>query len=213
MKHVYIVAAATLLVTGGVRLQADQPPDVSGHWKGTIDIPNQPADFELDIARNAAGELYGTAKGGADKVTVPLARIALEGRTLTFYARSDQPMRAELLESGASATGTAILSGYNLPFSMGRTGEAKIDPEPTSPAVSKALEGTWKGTLTGSTASYHFVVTIMNRSDGRATATSISVDEGGMRLPLTITQDGANVRFESHNVPIAWAGVLNAAGT
>ena len=205
MKYIYAAIAVTLL--------ASPAHAQTGHWKGTIEIPNAPADFELDIAQNARGEYYGTATAGADKVTIPLQKIALEGRTLTFYARSDQPMQAEILESGTSAMGTATLSGYTLPLSMGRTGDAKIEPEPTSPAVSAALEGVWKGAASAGGAQYHFVVTVTNHPDGRATATSVSVDEGGLLLPLTITQDGMNVKFQSRNVPIAWAGVLSAAGT
>lgn len=211
MKHVYIAVAVTLLATSGA--QAQKPLDLSGHWKGTIEIPNTPADFELDIARNARGELDGTVTAGVDKVTIPLQKISLEGRRLTFYARTDQPMQAEISESGTIASGTATLAGYSLPFSMGRTGEAKIDPQPTSAAVSHALEGVWKGTVSAGGGQYHFVVTVKNQPDGRATATSVSVDEGGLILPLTVVQDGANVKFESRNVPIAFAGTLNPAGT
>jgi hypothetical protein len=211
MKHVYLTIAITLLAASGA--QAQTSPDLSGHWKGTIEIPNSPADFELDIARNARGELYGTATSGADKVTIPLQKISLEGRRLTFYARTDQPMQAEISESGKIASGTATLAGYALPFSMGRTGEAKIGPQPTSPAVSKQLEGVWKGAVSAGGAQYHFVVTVENQPGGRATATSVSVDEGGLTLPLTVSQDGSNVTFESHDVPITFAGTLNAAGT
>ena len=204
----YVLIAVTVLAASSAHAQT-----ITGHWKGTIEIPNQPSDFELDIARDARGEYYGTATAGSDKVTIPLQKIALEGRRLTFYARTDQPMHAEILESGTAAMGTATLAGYDLPFSMGRTGDAKIEPPPTSPAVTHALEGVWKGTLTGSRAQYHFVVTITNQPGGRATATSVSVDEGGLLLPLTVAQDGSNVKFESHAVPLAWSGVLNAAGT
>src|SRR5436190_6290444 len=119
MKH--IVFASTLLAASGA--QAQTSPDLSGHWKGTIEVPNTPADFELDIARNARGELYGTVTAGPSKVTIPLQKISLEGRRLTFSARADQPMQAEISESGNIASGTATLAGYALPFSMGRTGE------------------------------------------------------------------------------------------
>jgi hypothetical protein len=206
MKQLCFVLGAVLLVAPGARAQ-------TGHWKGTIEIPNAPADFELDIARNAQGELYGTATAGVEQITVPLQKLSLEGHTLIFYARTDQPMQADISDSGTSAIGTATLSGYMLPFSMGRTGEAKIDPQPTSPAVSKQLEGVWKGALTTSSAQYHFVVTVTNEPGGRATATSVSVDEGGLTLPLTVTQDGAKVRFESRNLPIVITGTLNPAGT
>ncbi len=207
------MALAIVVLTAASASAQTPAADPSGHWKGTIEIPNTPADFELDIAKNARGELYGTATTGADRLTIPLQKISLEGRRVTFYARSDQPMQADISESGTLASGTATLAGYRLPFSMGRTGEAQIDPQPTSPAVSKQLEGVWKGAVSAGGAQYHFVVTVENHPGGGATATSVSVDEGGLMLPLTVVQDGANVKFEARNIPVTFTGTLNPTGT
>ena len=74
MKNLVIVFA--LLATSSA--QAQRPVDPSGHWKGTIDLPGNAMDFEIDVARNARGEFYGTATGGSDRVTLPLQKIALE---------------------------------------------------------------------------------------------------------------------------------------
>ena len=206
--------ALALIVFTAASVSAQTPAaDPSGHWKGTIEVPGNPTAFEADIATNARGELVGTATAGPDRVSVPLQKIALEGRQLTFYVRADQPMRGDLSAGGTSVSGTATLSGYELPFTMSRSGDAKIDPPPTSPAVSKPLEGEWKGVVSTASAQYHFVVTIANRADGRATAQLVSVDEGGMTLPLVVAQDGSNVKLASRGVPLSYAGTLNAAGT
>src|ERR1051325_7369761 len=108
----------------------------TGHWKGTIEIPNNPVAFEIDIARNAAGAFVGTATAGVDRATLPLQKIAVDGTQLSFFARTDQPFSGELSADGKSVSGTATLSGYALPFRMGRTGDATIEPRPLSPDVS-----------------------------------------------------------------------------
>jgi hypothetical protein len=209
MKNVVL---SLVLFTASVA-GAETPADLSGHWKGTIEIPNNPVDFEMDVARNDRGELAGTVTAGNDRVTLPLLKIAIDGKQLTFYARTDQPFRGEIADSGKMISGTATLSGYMLPFSMGRTGDAKIEPPPTSPAVSKELEGVWKGVMSAGSAQYHLVVTIVNQPGGLAIANSVSVDEGGLMLYLTVSQSGPAVKFESRNVPISYAGALNAGGT
>jgi len=53
----------------------------------------------------------------------------------------------------------------------------------------------------------------VNQPDGTALAQSISVDEGGMIVPLVVVEDGTHVRVESPATRIAYAGVLNASGT
>jgi hypothetical protein len=190
-----------------------QTPDLSGHWKGTIEIPNNPMDFEIDLARDAGGGLMGTVTAGADKVTVPLQKIAVHGSQITLYARADQPLSGEISASGKAIAGTATLSGYSLPFSMSRTGDATIAPPPASPAVSKQLEGGWKGALSTGTRELRFVVTIENRGDGTSLARQISIDEGGLLLYLVVAEDGRKVKMDAPAVAASFAGELNAAGT
>lgn len=203
--------AAFLLVLGA-SVAHGQTVDARGHWKGTIDIPNNPREFDVDLATTADGELTGTATA-ADHVTVPLLKATMHGRKIVFFVRTDQPFDGELAPSAGIIAGTVTLNGYALPFSMSRTGEPRIDPPPTSRAVSRALEGVWNGTLAAGDRTLRLVVTVRNQPDGTALAQSVSVDEGGLMLPLVVVEDGANVTFQSRGVPITFAGILNAAGT
>lgn len=205
------IAVALVLFTASVAT-AQTPVDLSGHWKGTIEIPNTPMDFELDVAKDARGQFVGTATAGTDRVTLPLLTISVDGKALAFYARTDQPFRGEISDSGKSIAGTATLSGYALPFSMGRTGDAKIDPPPTSPAVSKELEGTWTGMLSAAGSDFHFVTTITNQPGGTALAEQVSVDEGGLRMYLVVAQNGRSVRIDAPALSTSFTGELNAAG-
>src|SRR5215467_8655070 len=158
------IAAALLLVAASAAHA--QPIDPTGHWKGTIEIPNNPVDFEMDLARDARGSLIGTLSAAADHLTVPLLKVTLEGSKLEFYGRTDQQFHADILPSGKALSGTTTLGGYTLPFSMGRTGDAKIEPAPTSSAVTKDVNGTWTGTLAADGTSLRLRVTIANQPDG-----------------------------------------------
>jgi len=205
------IATALLVVTASIAHA--QSIDPTGHWKGAIEIPNNPMDFEMDLARNDRGELIGTVTAGADRATLPLVKVSLDGSSIVFYGRSDQQFHAQILSSGTVISGTAALSGYDLPFSMGRTGDAKIDPPPVGRAVTKSLEGVWNGALSASGRTLRLIVTIVNRPDGTALAQSVSVDEGGLTLPTVVVQNDAHVTFEIRGVRSSWAGELNAAGT
>jgi hypothetical protein len=209
MKNLIIVFA--LLATSSAHAQ--RPADPSGHWRGTIDIPGNEMPFEMDIARNAHGEWVGTATSGVDHVTLPLQKLALAGKQLTFWARADQPFQGELSDSGNLVSGSATLSGYTLSFGMSRTGDAKIEPRPLSLAVSKDLEGVWKAVLSVPGREFHFVLTIARQPDGTALAHEVSVDEGGLLLYVVVTQNGRHVTLESQGVVTSFSGDLNAAGT
>src|SRR4029077_2237701 len=110
------IVAALLVVTASVA-QA-QSADPAGHWKGTIEIPNNPMDFEMDLGRNARAELVGTLTAGTDHVTIPLLKVTLAGSTLVSCGQRDRQFHTKVLPIGKTLSGTATVSGYELPFSM-----------------------------------------------------------------------------------------------
>jgi hypothetical protein len=189
-----------------------QTPDPSGHWVGSIQIPGREVAFAIDLARTAGGEMTG-AFSVDDADGVPLASITVAGRSIAFYSRSDQPLTGTLSEDGALIAGDATLSGYSLPFSMKRTGDARLSPPPMSDAVSRELEGTWHGTLQANGLTLRAMLTLTNQPGGKAIGRVVSVDEGGLTLPVVVVQRGSRVEFEQMGVPGSYSGELNAGGT
>lgn len=189
-----------------------QTPDPSGHWVGSIQIPGREVAFAVDLARTPAGEMAG-AISVDDAVGVPLASITVAGRSIAFYSRSDQPLTGTLSEDGAGISGDATLSGYSLPFTMKRTGDARLSPPPMSDAVSRELEGTWHGTLQANGLTLHALLMLTNQPGGKAIGRVVSVDEGGLTLPVVVVQRGSRVEFEQKGVPGSYSGELNAGGT
>jgi hypothetical protein len=110
-------------------------------------------------------------------------------------------------------SGTTTLGGYELPFGMRRTGDAQLAPAPTSTVVGRELEGDWNATLEVAGRQFHFVLTIANQPDGTTIARLIDLDEGGLVIPVVITQRASHVSYESRGVRSSYAGELNAAGT
>jgi hypothetical protein len=142
-----------------------------------------------------------------------LLKVTLAGSTLVFYGRTDQQFHANVLPSGKALSRTATVSGYELPFSMARTGDATIESPPTSPAVTKQLEGVWSGLLSAGGKSLRLAVTIANQPNGTALGQSVSLDEGNLTVPLVVLQKGRDVKIETRGIVTSYVGTLNDAGT
>jgi len=188
--------------------------DPSGHWQGTIQAPDKAIGFEVDLAKNGDGELVGTVSIPAQQVKgLPLGKVTVEGGAVSFYARSDQPLRGVLSADGTSMSGDFSARGASLPFTMTRAGEARIEAPVKSAPITKELEGTWNGTLEVEGIQLRLVLTMSNQPDGTAIGRIVNLDEGGLQIPVAITQKASTVTLDSTVVASGFAGTLNAAGT
>jgi hypothetical protein len=206
-----LLSAVSLLLFGPPATYAQTAPDPSGHWKGSLEIPGQSLPVEFDLAKDPTGHFVGTFTG-SDVKNLPLTKIAVSGRSVALQATSEQPFNGELSADGRTIAGTVILSGYSLPLELTRTGDARVEPPPTSAPIGSELEGTWEGTLNATRGPLRIVLTMTNRPDGRATGNIVSVDEGGLMIPVVITQNGRNVSYTATALPSSWAGALSADG-
>src|SRR5258705_10640934 len=137
-----------LLLAAAAPVAPQRVPDVSGHWAGSVDIPNMPTDFEADFTWST-GQLTGTLSIPSQKIRgLPLTKIQQSGAGITFEARTDQGFSGTLSLDGNTMSGYYRIQDYTFPFTLARMGAAKIDPPATSPRISAELEGSWNGTLT-----------------------------------------------------------------
>jgi|SRR5579862_738063 len=184
---------------------------LSGHWKGSVQIQAMQLDFVIDITRSAHGELTGTIGLPAQHIKgLPLLKVALEGKAVSFYAREDQPFRGTLAADGAIA-GDMTVEGLAAPFTMTRSGDAMIEAAPRSAGIDKTLAGTWSGALGANGRQLRLLLTIAPQTDGTMTAELTDVDEGGLRSPVKLTQQGSTLTIESVAIPASISGALNAA--
>jgi hypothetical protein len=211
------LVAVLLLVSLSSLLGAETAPDPSGHWDGSIQAPGREVTIEIDLAKNGKGELSGTfGNPSQNESGFPLANMTLEGRSIKFEIKGSSGVstfQGEVSADGKTMSGDFVTShGVSVGFSLTRTGEARIQAPVVSPAVGKALEGTWTGTVEVKGEPRKVGLTLSNHPDGTATGSVLSSD--GMEIPITsIVQKGSSVTLEVRNVGGSYAGVLNGDGS
>ena len=192
---------------------AAAPPSVdpSGHWEGAVNAPSTAVAFQVDIARTASGALAGAITIPSQHLNeLPLAKIAVDGASIVFGAREDQLLEAAI--DGDKMAGTFSFSTMSLPFTLTRTGDARLSPPPTSAHIPSELEGTWRGALDDGGSALDLVLTMTNQPDGTAVGTIVNLSEGGLRIPIVITRNASTITLESRAVEGTFTGELTPAG-
>lgn len=206
----------SVLLLAPLRLAAaPSDADPSGHWEGAIQAPNRSVAVEVDLGKNARGELIGTFGNPAQgEKGLPLTTVAVAGREVRFAIQATSgggAFHATLRDDGRAMTGEFTLArgGQAVPFQLTRTGDARFTPPPRSPPISKRLEGRWTGTLTADGKHLTIGLAMANQPGGAATGT---LHSDGLELPIAITESGAHVRIEVPSVGGSFAGEIDAAG-
>jgi hypothetical protein len=188
--------------------------DPSGHWEGTISAPMGDIRIEVDLAKDGKGKPVGTFGQPDQKLKgFPLSNVIVEGGTVGFEIVSTGGGRFDgiLSDDGKSLSGAFNAQAGTVPFSLTRKGDAVIEAAPRNAAVSKDVEGAWNGTLDVQGRQLRLVLKLANQPDGSSLGSMISVDEGGVELPLTIAQKGASLSLDVRVIGSNWSGDLNAA--
>ena len=82
--------------------------------------------------------------------------------------------------------------------------------EPDSGQNPEGLDGTWKGANHNGANKLHVVLEVSKLRDGIYFGMLVSVDQGGVRIPIDrIDGDGNKVRFEAHTVKGSFEGTMN----
>jgi len=209
---------AALFLLPAAPLAAQSAADPSGHWEGAIQAPNMEVRFEIDLAKNSKGELAGSFGQPAENLRgLPLANFAMDGRSIDFQikgsAAGQRTFKGALSADGASMSGDFSQAGFTVPFSLTRTGDARVDTPARNASIGKELEGTWNGTVDVNGLQRRLVLTLANQPDGAATGNVLNVDEG-LEIPISaITQNGSSVTLDVKAVGGSFSGALNAEGT
>ncbi len=195
----------------------------AGHWEGSapadFDV-NRPIGITLDLAKNANSEWVASMGVPALNATgLVVQNVKVNGTSVSFVAVEMMMTKFDLtLGAGGIMKGT-ITAQQGPPNSASvefkRTGEAKIELIPASPAVSKELEGDWQGTLAlGPSASFPMAFHFKNQPDKTVSATMDSPARNAVAIPLNdVRQTGRNVEFGIRVAHAAFKGTLNQEGT
>jgi hypothetical protein len=193
-----------------VRIHAQAALDATGHWDGNVMTPNGSVAVAFDIARDDQGALMATFdQPGQGLHGLLVQTVLLEGHTLTLVVRDDQPFSGTLSDDGKTVNGAISVEGYDIPVTLERTGDARID----QPAQSVAVDARFVGTWLASTAMGPISLVIANRNGG-ASAMLVNDSEGGLRIPAhAITATGAHIALDLKAISGTFDGDLNADGT
>ena len=212
-----ILVTTALLFLPAPSSFAQAAADPSGHWEGTVDVPNMPIQIGFDVARNAKGDLAGTFNQPAQNIKgLPLASVTVEGRSVTLVIKAGggpSTFIGTLSEDGKKMAGTWSQGDQGFPFTVTRTGEAIFTPVPKSAAIGRELVGTWTGALEVGGRPMHVVLTMANQPDGTATGTIASPEGSGIEIAIVMTQKGPNLTVDVPAVGASFVGTLNADAT
>ena len=85
-------------------------------------------------------------------------RFQIKGR------RGERAFKGTLSDDGKSISGDYSQGGYTIPFSVTRTGDARIEAAVKNAAIGKELEGVWNGTLDADREQLRAMLTLVESS-------------------------------------------------
>jgi len=218
----YRFRTATLATALALTLasQAFAQTPAAGHWEGAIAVPGQELKVAIDLKADA-GKWQGTIDIPAQKLKgFPLANITASGETVTFAMPNvpgEPSFKGTVSKDGKTMSGDFSQGGGTIPFSLTRTGDAKIEPLPKSTPITAALVGEWMGSLDIQGKALRLAITFSTAADGTGTGSIVSLDQGNVTIPIAaVTQKGAAVAFHAPSIAGAFTGTLKdgeVAGT
>lgn len=205
--------AVSVLVLGAAGSWAATAPAPAGHWTGAIQTPGQELQVEVDLAAKAPGTWVGTITIPAQNMRAfPLSSIDVQGEAVSFAMKGipgDPVFKGKLSAEGAIFSGDFTQGGARLSFSLKRSGEATIAEAPRSTPIAKELEGAWEGSLNAGGTVLRLKLTLTNHAPGGATGTVVSVDQGGVEIPITtVTQTASRLELALPTIGASYSGEL-----
>jgi hypothetical protein len=186
----------------------------AGHWEANITGDgSQRIRVSLDLAKNAKSEWIASMGLPSDNKTGLVVKdVVVNGKSVKFVAL--ELMSAPFdLTVGPEGNMKGTISGPGAqPVEFKRTGEAKVELIPSSPAVSKELEGDWEGSLKSPNGAFRMVFHFKNQPDKTVMTTFDTAN--ATNLPLNdVKQTGQKVEFGMRIAHGTFQGTLNKEGT
>ena len=160
----------------------------AGHWEGSIKTPVGELKLIVDLDRDANGSWIGDIDIPDQLVKdLPLRNISVTGDSVNFALPAgpgDPVFKGKLSSDGPTISGELSQGGGTVPFSLKRTGEAKVVVPEKIPALPEKFTGRWEGNLDAPGGSLHLVFNLSNK-DGLGNGTIDSPDQGAVGIPMS----------------------------
>ena len=208
------VASACAVLFFAALVCAQGSPE--GHWEGSLIMNNREIGVSLDLGKNAKSEwIASMGLPSQNMAGLVVMDVTVNDKSVNFVAVELQMAKFNLTlgPDGIMKGGISMPQGP-VPIEFKRTGEAKVELIPASPAVSKELEGDWEGSLQMGNQTVRIAVHFKNQPDNTVAATFGNLDSGAMPVPLNdVKQTGSKVEFGVRIAHGAFQGTLNPEGT
>jgi len=187
----------------------------AGRWEGSVQVPDFPLNVVVDLDHDASGALIGSIIVPALNIKgAQLTDIVVADADVSFALKSvltdpqTGPAKVHAhLDTTGSMAGNFTQAGNSATFSLKRTGSAQVDLPVRSSAVSSEFAGKWVGEYELMGYARHVTLTLTNHESAAASAEFIIVGKKVNNLPVDlVTQDGAFLRIESHEIGINFEG-------
>jgi hypothetical protein len=185
----------------------------AGHWEGTFNADGREIGISFDLAQKDAGWIASMGMPAENITGLVVKDLAVNGKSVKFMAVEMMMSMVDLkLGEYGKLTGTIANPRSSLPIEFHRTGEAKVQLPPTSPAVSKELEGDWAGALKTPGSELEVTIHFKNLPDGTVSATIDIPATKSVAMPIDhVKQSGDRVEFGLKIAHGAFQGTLKGA--
>jgi hypothetical protein len=192
----------------------------AGRWEGTAQIPGHDLRLIVDLSDEGG-------KGWTGSIIVPgfglkgaeLVDLHVAGGDFAFAIKgalgNERVGRAEIkahLTADGHLAGDFKQGGNSAPLVLSKTGPAQVELPPRSTAVSKELEGEWKGDYEMMGYARHATMKFTNRGAEGAALEFTVVGKKLNNVPVSlVTQDEDFLTVKSEDFGITFEGRFNKA--
>jgi hypothetical protein len=207
---------AAILVASAALCQA--APNAAGRWEGIAQVPGHELKLVVDLSEEGG-------KGWTGSIIVPgfgvkgaeLVDLHVRGDDLAFAIKgalgTERTGRAELkahLTADGKLTGDFKQGGNSAPFVLEKTGPPQVELPPRNTAVSKEMEGEWKGDYEMMGYARHATMKFSNRGAEGAALEFVIVGKKVNNVPVSlVTQDEDFFTVKSDEFGITFEGRFN----
>ena len=202
-----IFFASALLCRGG--------ESAAGRWEGAAQIPGGELKLIVDLSQESGKSWTGSIIiPGYGVKGAPLVPLTPDSPDLTFTIKGAlgnervglAQIKARLTPEGHLA-GEFLQGGNTAPFTLEKTGAAQVELPPRNTAVSKELEGEWKGEYELTGYKRHVTMKFANRGAEGAALEFIIVGKKTNNVPVSlVTQEGDFLSVRSDEFGITYEG-------
>jgi hypothetical protein len=195
-----------------VSAAGQEPGKLAGHWEGSIQVPGEPLAIAIDLFAAPDDKWDGTIAIAAQNIKgLPLTNVTFKGTVVEFGlpgVPGEPKFTGTLSPDGKVLSGDYSQGGATLPFTLAWKREATREVIPPSTPITTDFEGTWEGALAVGGQTLRLVLTLSS-AEGRAIGSLVSVDQGGVAIPVaSVQQNASHLKLDIRAIVASYDGDL-----